>query len=370
MRFLISLLLLSMMSCQSHKNKEKSVSFDSHWSFFQGFSGQKPRGGTTTGPTPNRADEHPGWTKLQQTKGSNFAKDRAAILAMTGTFQANFEFFETYGLSPDYKLVKPYQSWGTEYVFVVDDNEKSISLQHILIMYFEHEGKVQGPMVMKHWRQDWHYEKQIANEYQGYGRYLKKDYSQSSVKGKWLQEVYQVDDSPRYQVYGSWHHLEKTSVWKSENSWRPLPRREYSVRNDYNVLEGTHHISIRKKGWVHEQNNLKLNLATNSKKNYLSKETGINRYLALKNFDTKPGEDYWKKTKLFWQTVREYWKEIFANHEAISVAKKVNGKAMWEILFAAAEAANKLSEKDRRELVRKKLDPYVNTKAQVNDQTY
>ena len=67
--------------------------------------------------------------------------DRSAILAMVGTYKASFEFLETYGFDKGYKLDRPYQSWGTEFVFPIEKKEDFISLQHIMVMYFQHKGK-------------------------------------------------------------------------------------------------------------------------------------------------------------------------------------------------------------------------------------
>jgi len=43
---------------------------------------------------------------------------------------------------------------------------------------------------------------------------------------------------------------EDHSTWHSENTWWPLPRREFSVRNDYNVLSGSNRHTITPTGWV------------------------------------------------------------------------------------------------------------------------
>jgi hypothetical protein len=76
--------------------------------------------------------------------------------------------------------------------------------------------------------------------------------------GSWSQSVYQVDDTPRYQGYGNWIHLPNFSSWEGNETWRPLPRREYSTRSDYDVMIGTNIQTITPTGWVHEQNNKKV----------------------------------------------------------------------------------------------------------------
>ena len=80
------------------------------------------------------------------------------------------------------------------------------------------------------------------------------------IKGSWSQFVYQVDDSPRYEGFGEWKHYQNSSTWKSNETPRPLPRREKSVRSDYDLIIGTNIHTITPSGWVHEQNNNKVTL--------------------------------------------------------------------------------------------------------------
>ena len=56
---------------------------------------------------------------------------------------------------------------------------------------------------------------------------------------------------------GEWDHFKSHSEWNSHHGYRPLPRRERSVRSDYNVLDGKNRITVMSNGWVHEQDNLK-----------------------------------------------------------------------------------------------------------------
>ena len=67
---------------------------------------------------------------------------------MQGEYRIFFDFMETMGFVPDYVPKQPYQSWGTEFVVLVEDSKDFISLQHIMVMYFEQDDFV------KHWRQD------------------------------------------------------------------------------------------------------------------------------------------------------------------------------------------------------------------------
>src|SRR5690606_37215540 len=108
----------------------------------------QPRGGTTQGadvtlaPSPSAA-----WQALQEDGLSAKERDRRAILAMTGPYRTSFDFIETIGFTPSYEPPPPYQSWATEYVYVIADEPEFISLQHILVMQFEQQDEgPEGPM--------------------------------------------------------------------------------------------------------------------------------------------------------------------------------------------------------------------------------
>ena len=120
----------------------------------------KPRGGSSKGVEPALDPKpHSGWAALREPGLSQFEKDRLAILAMAGPYRVDFDFLETVGFSEDYKRDRPYHSWGTEYIYVLEDQPQFISLQHIMVLHFENEeGQSQEPVVIKHWRQDWTYE--------------------------------------------------------------------------------------------------------------------------------------------------------------------------------------------------------------------
>lgn len=154
-----------------------------------------------------------------------------------------------------------------------------------MVMFFEHEGKVHGPMVMKHWRQDWQYEKKQNLVYKGH-RWGLNPIPGNKVKESWSQSVFQVDDSLRYEPFSYWEHKPNFSTWINDITWRPLPRREHSIRSDYHVLEGTNRHTILPNGWVQEEENYKLVLNPNRKPvqgaPYLAKEIGVNRYQRYK----------------------------------------------------------------------------------------
>ena len=79
-----------------------------------------PRGGTTRGPEVE-LDREPSsaWKALQE---ANLTPSSAtAILTMAGGYRVTFDFLETVDFKPTPTRERPYQSWGTEYVYVGEE---------------------------------------------------------------------------------------------------------------------------------------------------------------------------------------------------------------------------------------------------------
>lgn len=303
--------------------------------------GMAPRGGTTEGPDVT-LDNRPStaWQALQAPGLTDQERDRRAILAMAGEFRTSFEFIETIGFAPGYTPSRPYQSWATEAVYVVADEPGFVSLQHVIVMRIKREdGTFSEPLVMKHWRQDWRYEDRDLHEFVGSSTWQHRRIDARMARGTWTQAVFQVDDSPRYESYGKWRHDTSASTWESATTWRPLPRREGSVRDDYHVLTGTNRHTIIPTGWTHEQDNLKLALeggVPRAELPYLAREAGLNRYERIVDFDFTAGNDYWQSSGPYWATVRDTWQRVFAEHPQFTLVTQVDGQPLFQRMFAQA----------------------------------
>jgi len=325
----------------------------------------RPRGGTTTGPAVELLEGVSAeWKALQEPELSAFERDRRAILAMAGGYRTTFDFIETAGFTADYAPSRPYQSWATEYVFVLEDEGDFISLQHVIVMqYVDGDGNVQGPFVQKHWRQDWQYQDTSLHVYDGLGRFRQVELDADDVEGRWSQAVFQVDDSPRYEAIGRWVHENNYSAWTSEETWRPLPRRESSVRDDYDVLVGTNRHAITPAGWVHEEDNLKVDLDERGERRaVLAREVGLNRYERIVGFDFSAAEEYWERTAPFWADVRTAWQDIYRESGAFELADEVDGVELFVPMFERAEALSSGEPYDAessRRFVRETLERYV-----------
>ncbi len=316
--------------------------FTFSWQFEPGTE-LAPRGGTSRGPAVELAQPpSDAWRALQEPGLAPRERDRRAILAMAGGFRTTFDFIETVGFTPEFEPDRPYQSWATEYVYVLEDREDFVSLQHLIVMlYVDRDGNVQGPFVQKHWRQDWTYEDTDLHVYAGHGRWERRTVPAEEAAGRWSQAVFQVDDSPRYEALGEWRHDGNYSAWTSETTWRPLPRRESSVRDDYDVLAGINRHTITPFGWVQEEDNLKLKLGPDGKPAdgtpYLSRELGVNRYDHIVNFDFSAGERYAERTAAFWADVRAVWAEIYATRDSFELVEEIDGQPLFAPLFEYAE---------------------------------
>ena len=324
-----------------------------------------PRGGTTRGP----AVELDRSVSLQFLAAADaeietFERDRLAILAMAGNYRTSFDFIETVGFTAAYHPPAPYQSWGTEFVTVVEESERFISLQHILVMRIAlPSGEISEPMVMKHWRQDWTYEPTQITEFVGNQKWETRSLTPESTRKKWLQSVYQVDDSPRYQSLGNWQHLQNYSSWQSDTTWRPLPRREFSVRDDYDVLIGTNKHTINPTGWVQEEENLKVSLQESGEHRVLAKEVGLARYERISNWDWSEGHRYWSDTEPFWREVRRQWSAEFSVDTNLQIKKNIDGLPLYAAMFRLAQTTQTSDRATMSEQIRSIIKKYSSREA-------
>lgn len=324
----------------------------------------KPRGGTTRGvPVSVDTTPSPAWQALQSPGLTPQERDRRAILAMAGSYRVSFDFLEiaSYTAADDPQKLGPYQSWGTEKVYVDRDEPGFVSLVHILDMRFvDKDGKPTAPMVTKHWRQDWRYEPEAIVEYQGRDRWQRRAVPEAARRGAWSQTVYQVDESPRYASLGRWQHNASFSTWISGETWRPLPRREWSVRKDYDTLIGSNRHTVHPTGWTQEENNLKARLDAERRPDaafpYLGREVGMARYERLKGADFSAADRYYAATRSFWHEVLAAWHGAFVKHGTLTLKGPVDKLGLFVPLFErAAEIEEGRAKGEHGPVIRKAL---------------
>ena len=258
------------------------------------------------------------------------AKDRAAILAMQGEYTVDFAFDETVLLAPGYERAPAQRSGGDEVVIVVEDGPTRVVLQHLLV-------EQKSGHVTKHWRQDWTYEAPQRWEFASDQTWRVRDLPAEKTAGAWTQCVYEVSDAPRYCGTGQWNHRYGVSTWTSDRTWRPLPRREYTKRDDYNAMNVENRHTITPGGWTHEQDNTKtVRRADGSTERTIAREFGFNDYIRTDELNFKPAYDYWNATKDYWAKVRARWDARLADPRGLHLKTKVDGMAMIIPLFTQA----------------------------------
>ena len=310
---------------------------------------------------------------------SKKTKDLQAIKNMQGCYEVSFNFVETFGYSqdPNYKPSAEKHDQALEWVELVEETEDKIVLQHLLIMNRPSKGEkakgAEGPEgkktedygeskaqpkekkasskkrtarpsfrspIIKHWRQDWLYQETDLYVYQGdnHWKYVKK--TPAEVSGQWAQKVFQVDDSPRYEGSATWVHVDGKSYWENATD-APLPRREYTKRDDYNVMFRRNRVNITEEGWTHDQDNDKIVRQANQKDLLLAQEKGFNTYTRVNKERCAVAQAWWKEHQTKWQLVRQEWDGLFAQKQDLRLAEKVENKPLHEHLFPVEPTANK-----------------------------
>lgn len=260
-----------------------------------------------------------------------YIQDRKAILAMLGEYAVTFDFEETVPLKSGYEKHDDKTTDAFETVVLLEDTGRFISLQHILV--------VEGGNVVKHWRQDWTYEADQRWEFSSDQTWTLRDIAANNTAGAWTQCVYEVSDAPRYCGTGKWNHRYGNPTWTSDRSWRPLPRREYTKRSDYNALNAENRHTITPAGWTHEQDNTKTIRDAQTTRETLVREFGYNEYRKVSGHNFTPAYDYWEATQGFWADVRNAWTARIAKQDGIALTTTVDGMAIIGPMFALAQRA-------------------------------
>lgn len=271
-------------------------------------------------------------------------EDVKAIKAMTGCYEVSFNFAETFVHQKDYEKKKNYRSGALEWITVAEETPKKIELQHILITNPQGKGK---DAIVKHWRQDWIYENTDLYSFDKDSKWKYKSLSPESVKGQWTQAVYQVDDAPRYSGSGTWIHADGRNYWESSSD-APLPRREYTTRKDYNVMNRTNHHEIYDWGWIHDQDNKKIVRKDGAADQTIVEEKGLEYYKKVDDGKCIVAQTYWKEYAPLWASVRQSWDERLAQKKDLEVKPNVDDIFLYKDVMILAPNQTK----EAKELVK------------------
>ena len=262
-------------------------------------------------------------------------KDKQLVDKLCGCFEVEFKYAETFSPDKNYKYHDREEiSGGVEYVFPVETTDKRIVMQHLLV--------ITDSIIIKHWREDWTFENPVVWKYKGDKVWVKEQLKPEDVKGKWTQSVWEVSDAPRYQGVAEWTKLDGKLFWQNTTD-APLPRREYSVRSDYNVLKRTNRLVLTDNGYIHEQDNQKI-IRKDGVDKLLVEEKGINSYKRLDEKECAPAKAFWEKNKDYWTRVRKTWEDYVNANNRVELKTQVNGKPLHDYLFEMSKeyAAGKI----------------------------
>ena len=286
-------------------------------------------------------------------------KDRLAILGMQGEYRVDFNFEETVLLKPGYSKQDDKNTGGFETVVVVKEDPNHIVLQHLLVTGTGY--------VVKHWRQDWFFEATERFEFVEDQTWERMSLPDEKIAGHWTQSVYEVSAAPSYCGTGVWNHRYGVSTWTSDRTWRPLPRREYTKRSDYNTINAENRHTVTSHGWTHEQDNTKTRRDGRDTAETLVREFGFNDYRSIEGFDFEPAYDYWRKTEDYWARVRSAWDRRIDSGQRLKLKTTVDGMPIIVATFEHAENVESMSEVEQLDAIETVLDEWTVSEQLVSE---
>jgi hypothetical protein len=165
----------------------------------------------------------------------------------------------------------------------------------------------------------------------------------------------------RYQGISEWVTTDGKTFWQHTTD-APLPRREYTVRSDYNILKRGNRLILTENGWTHEQDNEKI-LAKDGRRQVIAQEKGFNIYKRAAEKDCAFANKWWDKQKSFWVPVREEWDALLNSADQLQLQTKIDNRLLHQHLdeLASRHAQEPLSVDAIRSETRKLLNKFVKT---------
>lgn len=264
---------------------------------------------------------------------------------LCGCFDVSFKYVETFSPNKNYKFPDRESITDvTELAIPIVNTEKKIVIQHLLV--------IDDTTIVKHWREDWNYENPTIWIFKGDGIWEKTTVPSTSVKGKWTQTVWEVSDAPRYQGISIWQEVNGHTIWENTTN-APLPRREYTVRSDYNILQRTNRLVLLSNGYNHVQDNSKVKHVA-AGDTVRAEEKGLNSYVLLPASKCSPAVNYWKNYSEFWIKVESVWEKYMNEHSQVKLVESLGkGKSLNSQLF-------RLSEEWKKGQLPGNIDPILN----------
>lgn len=253
------------------------------------------------------------------------ATGRENIDRLCGCFSVNFRYAETFSPDENYTLHDQKDMNAVELVLPIESTDRKVVMQHLLVIH--------DTVIIKHWREEWLYESTAFLRFLGDRKWVRETLKPEEVKNKWTQTVWEVSDEPRYQGVSKWITNDGKTYWESTVD-APLPRREYTIRDDYNIMKRRNRITLEDDGYIHEQDNDKISRKDGGDSKLIVSEKGFNTYYRLDDSECAVARTWWKKNGIFWAEVRNYWKNYLSQTPEVTLKTKVEDKMLHEHLFA------------------------------------
>ncbi len=287
------------------------------------------------------------------TASSQQKEGRENIKDLCGCFAVTFNYAETFTNDTTKKFFahKMDNFAVNEYAYPIEESDTRVVIQHLLVIP---DGK---GTVIKHWREDWQYEQTLQWQYTNAQEWIKTTLSQDAVKGKWTQSVWEVTDAPRYTGTSEWVHANNQTFWLSTTD-APLPRREYTTRKDYNIMQRTNRIIVTPQGYLHEQDNKKIIRKAGVPDSLQAEEKGYNHYARVPESRCASAKAFWTTERAaFWKDVKALWDEKMSSGTKITLKTKADGTVLYEALDDVENKTLTLPEK--KKAVSDLLDKYL-----------
>lgn len=284
---------------------------------------------------------------------------REAIKQLCGCFSVTFNYAETFTNDTIKKhLAHPLNNKAVaEYSYPILETDTKVVIQHLLVIP---DGK---GTVIKHWREDWEYEQTDTWQYTNTNEWTKVKLPKEAVKGKWTQSVWEVTDAPRYTGTSEWVHTNNQTFWLNTTD-SPLPRREFTKRSDYNILQRTNRIVVSPEGYLHEQDNKKIIRHAGLADSIQAEEKGYNHYVRLPESDCARAKDFWTKEKAaFWKDVVNIWDRKMNAAQKVRIENRLDGQFLFQELDEVQQ--NGLKEEALKKAMDELLSKYISTLQEI-----
>ena len=101
-------------------------------------------------------------------------------------------------------------------------------------------------------------------------------------------------------------------------------------------MERTNRHEITDYGWVHIQDNKKINIKSDNEE-LLAEEKGFSPYKRVDIEKCNAAVLWWRDNEKKWSSIRNIWNDIYASKQNLSLKKEYDGKKLYEYLLFSDE---------------------------------